>query len=207
MKKQTYLFPAVYFKLGNSGSCYVSKVTSPVKNEDTGIEDYTESKQIILANVGKCEIDKEGRWDVEAIRMKNGRGWIVVSASFCTDVVSLDERELSVALLVNGKLAKWRKGEKIVPIKYDPSKGFPIERTLRFAEKRMNECQGDFIDCGSKKRLITKVLQSIVEAGKRVDSRYKKSAKTSTQYKRGDGSYVSFAELSEKLTGGENGEG
>ena len=82
-----------------------------------------EGDDIVIANVGKCEIDRPGKWDVVLLPMKKGKGWFVKSATFSQDSISIvvDEENWEVRVEVNGKENKLKKlidGEvKYIPLK------------------------------------------------------------------------------------------
>lgn len=72
---------------------------------------------IILANPQNCEISREGRYDVECLPIKTGRGWFVCSAQKFYDSVEIEELwdKGIVRVLINGeenKLKKVIKGEE-----------------------------------------------------------------------------------------------
>lgn len=95
---------------------------------------------IVIAD-GSTPIDREGKWDVEVVRMRKGVGWIVTSATYTNDILEIHRNGPWVYLLINGTEQPLKKGGRNISLAFDASNYFDPKKIAENIREKVGHLQ------------------------------------------------------------------
>ena len=112
---------------------------------------------------------KSGRYDIEVKPMRNGKGFIVLSALWAFDKIEMQIDEYKVTILENERTAKLIRDGKHFPLVFNCRKYFDTKKIARNLEQKLGYMQlGDTIDTSG-------FVEVFLEQCKEAEKRYKQN--------------------------------
>ena len=129
---------------------------------------------IVICNIepdSDCPISSEGKWDVEVVEMRNGKGWIVLDARRSSEVISISREGYVVEVLTNGTSHKLKEGNRYIPLYYDAHRPYSLDKLEHSIRRKAGylQLEEDFsIDNLIKefRGSCDEVLQDLLNSGK-----------------------------------------
>lgn len=139
-------FTRLFFKKSKNKKgedCYIGKVKQYVTKESGGKQFNGDT--IVIANLfgsQKCNIDREGRWDVRCKKMEKGNGYVVVDANYTQDTLTISTGDFFAKFLINGREEKLKTEDgKYIPLSFDCDKYYDPEIIVENIERKLKYLQ------------------------------------------------------------------